>query len=268
VAGADEALLALFREFGRHIGMAAQFDNDMHDVWAAVAAGDAWYPLADRTPPTAAAGAQGALQDSVLHSPRESPPLSCAPKGGAEPVPLMAALAIPGGPQLEVSDPQGAWKTTQGEVPPRQRSAKQNPSGVLDDSLGAKLRPARAKSDLHRGKQTVPLAFLRDSPGRAQLRQHEALAEQLWETGALPYAWALVQVHREKAREVLARIDGAGAEPGLALSVLGDVIGGTTEDPRRGPRAQDPQRGPRSPEGPPGRGTQDGSPISSQGAAG
>jgi geranylgeranyl pyrophosphate synthase len=195
VAGADDALLALYWEFGRHIGMAAQFDNDMHDVWAAVVAGDAEYPLVGRTPPSA------------------------------------AALATPGGPQLEGSDSQGAWKTTQDEVPPSQRSAQQNPSGVLDEALGATLRPGRAKSDLRRGKQTVPLAFLRDTPGGVQPRQHEALAEQLWETGALPYAWALVQVHREKAREVLARIDGAGAEPGLALSALGDLIGATTAPP-------------------------------------
>jgi len=119
MGGASRATVALYSAFGRHVGIAAQLDNDMHDLW-----------------------------EAVTH--------------GAE----------------------------------------------------------AAKSDLRRGKQSAPLAFLRDTMNARGDQDEPALERELWETGALPYAWAVVQVHRAEALSLLERIAQTAPAPGLPLSLL------------------------------------------------
>jgi len=119
VGGAAASTVALYSAFGRHVGIAAQLDNDMHDLW-----------------------------EAVTH--------------GAE----------------------------------------------------------AAKSDLRRGKQSAPLAFLRDTMNARGEQDEPALERELWETGALPYAWAVVQVHRAEALSLLERIAQTAPAPGLPLSLL------------------------------------------------
>ncbi len=122
IGGAAASTVALDSAFGRHVGIAAQLDNDMHDLWEAVV--------------------------------------------------------------------QGAES---------------------------------AKSDLRGGKQTAPLAFLRDTLD-AQGRQEEpALERELWDTGALPDAGAVVQVHRAEALNLLEQIAQAAPVPSLPLSLLRHV---------------------------------------------
>ncbi len=122
ISGVDDATVALYRELGRYVGIAAQLDNDMHDLWEEV---------------------------------------SASGNGG--------------------------------------------------------------KSDLRRRKQTVPLAFLRDSVGRVADHNDATLATNLWDSGALPYAWAMVQVYREEAHSLLTQIDETAPWPGLPRALFTDL---------------------------------------------
>ena len=74
-------------------------------------------------------------------------------------------------------------------------------------------------SDLRWDKQTAPVAFRRDTLGAWGRQDQPALERELWETGAVPDAGAVVQVHRAEALSLLERITQTAPVPGFPLAL-------------------------------------------------
>jgi len=74
-------------------------------------------------------------------------------------------------------------------------------------------------SDLRRDTQTAPVASPRAQCGASERRDQPAWERALWETGAVPDAGAVVQVHRAEALSLLERITQTAPVPGFPLAL-------------------------------------------------
>ena len=72
--------------------------------------------------------------------------------------------------------------------------------------------PGRSdKSDVRHGKKTLPLVFGLDGNGHGhgelEPKDEAELRATLWKSGALHYTWVVGELHRQKAREIVAELD-------------------------------------------------------------
>lgn len=82
---------------------------------------------------------------------------------------------------------------------------------VMNDIDGIRS-PGLGKSDVARLKATVPIAFwLRGrgdlTNGQRQQDSEAQIRQQIYQSGALHYAWAIADIHRQRAADILSELD-------------------------------------------------------------
>jgi len=82
--------------------------------------------------------------------------------------------------------------------------------GQLANDIEDVLPGRIGKSDIRRGKKTLPLVFgLNGANNRsvATSGDEAELRASLWKCGALHYTWVIAEVHRQKAKEIVALLE-------------------------------------------------------------